>query len=192
MPSKTTMPGVGHSVNSPAMLFAVVQPFSPACGEGWKGYCSWRGITFDRFDSVDRILRPSLFSPNTAADWEHVIAADFRTHLIKDYDYALEARQRIGRGDIVGLRFEDHDERHPGFAGYDIIDGYCSVSLLTNWGNDIACINEALSPNALVRCLETARRIHQELLQKHASDAHVEGSQIVSVYNLTSDTGDRF
>lgn len=32
------------------MLFTIVEPFSPADGERWTGYCEWRGINFGRFD----------------------------------------------------------------------------------------------------------------------------------------------
>ena len=54
------------------MLFTIVEDFGVADGESWSSYIEWRGIQFDRFDSLDGILRPSLFTPETEEDWAHV------------------------------------------------------------------------------------------------------------------------
>ncbi len=42
------------------MLFTIVEPFSASDGEKWEIYCEWRGMKFERFDSIDGILRPNL------------------------------------------------------------------------------------------------------------------------------------
>jgi hypothetical protein len=165
------------------MLFTIVEPFSPADGERWTSYCEWRGLSFERFDSIDGMLRPNLFDSPEDSDWDHIVNEDFMLHLITDLPHARHKHARIGKGDLIGLRFDDHNTDHEGFLGFDIIDGYCEVSLLTNWGNDVEFINRALAPNALLRNLKTAQEIFDSLRNDYGNDPHVEGCRIVSIYN---------
>lgn len=169
------------------MLFTIVESFSPNDGDRWQSYCQWRGLAFKRFDSIDGILRPSLFDDPTGEDWHHVVNEDFKLHLITDYDYAVQKHREMSQGDLVGLKFSEHDESNPRFLGFDLIDGYCDVSLLTNWGNDVDSINHSLSSNALVLSYQIIEAIQQELLRANGNDAHVEGCQIVSIYRPRGD-----
>jgi hypothetical protein len=164
------------------MLYTIVESFSPAHA-GWTSYCEWRGLAFERFDSIDGILRPNLFYPPEDSDWAHIVNEANMLHLITDLPHAMRKLAQIGSGDLVGVRFGDHDIRDPGFLGFDIIDGYCHVSLLTNWGNDVEIINRSLTPNALLRNLKTAEAIFETVQTTYADDSHVDGSRIVSVYN---------
>jgi hypothetical protein len=164
------------------MLFTLVESFSPQDGERWAGYCAWRGIAFERFDSIDRILRPSLFSPKDGADWSHVVKEDFMIDIITDRSFAVEKLRRIGKGDIVGITFEDHDEHDPRFLGYDLIDGCCSVSLFTNWGNDHEMINRSLAANGLVCSFSVANSIRDELIKTASGDGHVNGCRVIAIY----------
>lgn len=164
------------------MLFTIVEPFSPMDAEKWTSYCEWRGLTFERFDSIDGILRPSLFDSPADSDWEHIVNENFMLHLITDFPHARHKHEEIGKGDLVGLKFEGHDATDAGFLGFDIIDGYCDVSLLTNWGNDVEIINRSLGPNALVAELNTAQHILETLRTTWGDDPHVEGCRIVSIY----------
>lgn len=166
------------------MLFTVVESFSPSDGDRWISYCQWRGLAFTCFDSIDSILRPSLFDATEEDDWNHVVHEDFKTHLMTDYDYAVQKQSEMGQGDLVGLKFSEHDQSDPRFIGFDLLDGYCDISLLTNWGNDVDRINLSLSSNALVLSYQTVKDIQQELLQTNGTDPHVEGCQIVSIYRL--------
>lgn len=165
------------------MLYTIVEPFSPVDGARWTSYCEWRGLAFERFDSIDGILRPNLFKTPHDSDWEHIVNEDNMLHFITDLSYATHKHAQIGNGELVGVRFDDHDIADPGFLGFDIIDGYCDISLLTNWGNDMAIINRALAPNALLRDIKTAEEIFAALQTTCADDSHVPDSRIVSVYN---------
>lgn len=164
------------------MLFTIVESFSPRDGDSWISYCQWRGLAFTGFDSIDGILRPSLLSNLEDEDWNHIDHENFRVHLITDADYAVRKHTEIGQGDLVGLKFSEHDESDPHFLGFDLIDGYYDVSLLTNWGNDVDSINCSLSSNALVLSYPIVEAIQQELLRTSDTDLHVEGCQIVSIY----------
>ena len=165
------------------LLFTIVEPFSPADGKGWESYCGWRGIKFERFDSIDGILRPNLFQVPDDDDWPHIVNESFMLHFITEYAYAQRKLSQIGRGDLVGVRFEEHEPEAEGFLGFDLIDGDCNVSLLTNWGHDIEIVNRYLASNALVPRLDEISEIHAELKREWATDGHVEGSRIVSIYD---------
>ncbi|WPD20999.1 MAG: hypothetical protein SD837_12395 [Candidatus Electrothrix scaldis] len=164
------------------MLYTIVQPFGSDDGERWTGYCQWRGLEFKRFDSIDGILRPSLLRGPEDADWPHIVNQDFMLHFIKDLEYACHKLEQIGKGEIVGVELEDHkpDDQH--FLGYDILDGYFDVSLLTNWGNDIALINDSLMLNGLVADFDQVNMIHQYLVSNYGDDDHVKGACVVSLY----------
>ena len=165
------------------MLYTIVEDFGPELGEAWFNYNEWRGLDFSRFDSLDGILRPSLFDPTTDEDWNHVVCEDFALSHLTDFLYAQKKHRKIGSGSLVAFSYENHDETHKRFVGYDIIDGYCDVSLLTNWGNDLDFINQALGSNALLPRIQQAQTIHQQLLKDHSDDNHVPGSKIISVYS---------
>ncbi|MDZ4405761.1 MAG: hypothetical protein U1A53_24085 [Prosthecobacter sp.] len=168
-------------------LFTIIESFGSAQGDGWSSYIEWRGLPFDRFDSIDGILSPSLFTPESEEDWKHVFPESCMTHLITDYKYAAQKRSQMQSGDIVGLRLDDHDESDAAFLGYDLIDGSFDVSLLTNWGNDVDSINRALGPTALIQSLSVVHSIQTHLLSTCDEDAHVDGCRIVSIYS-TADT----
>lgn len=176
------------------MLFTIVEDFGIADGEAWTNYLEWRGMHFERFDSLDGILRKSLVTPESTEDWNHVVCDDFMASYLTDLDYAHEAHTRIGTGTLMGFAYSEHDESDEGFLGYDIIDGFCDVSFLTNWGNDIEILNRALGPNALVPTLTQIETIHEFLTTNQGDDNHVEGCRIVSVYStrhLKKKTGEQ-
>ena len=169
------------------MLFTIIESFSPNDGDRWTSYCKWRGLTFTKFDSIDGILRPTLFNaPTKDEDWNHVVNEDFKLHLITDYEYAVKKHNEIGKGDLVGLKFDKHNESDSCFLGFDLIDRYCDVSLLTNWGNDVEIINRSLSPSGLVLSRQLINEIQEELLRTSGDDSHVKGCQIVSIYRPSS------
>lgn len=168
------------------MLYTIVEAFSPGDGESWSSYCDWRGIALERFDSIDRIMRPALFNgPATEEDWSHVVNADCMVHLMTDLEYAVGKQREIGSGDLVGVRLEDHDEKDERFAGYDLIDGSWAISLLTNWGNDNERISRSLSPCALISDYQTIGAIRDHLLATAGEDGHVCGCRIISIYRIT-------
>lgn len=166
------------------MLYAIVKKFTPEDGDSWLSYCNWRGITFERFDSIDGMLRPPIFTPEAPEDWDHVVCNDYMITYIIDRDYALKKQSELGQGVVVGLSYKDHLEDHPDFLGYDIIDSYCDISLLTNWGNDFAEANIRLASNGLVSGREAVEQIYLKLLQAHPEDPHVDGCRIVSIYQV--------
>ena len=164
-------------------LFTIVEDFGPSDGEAWTHYLEWRSIHFERFDSLDGMLRQSLFTPESIDDWDHVVCRNFMVSYLKDFDYAQQVQLRIGAGSLMGFSYSEHDESDEGFLGYDIIDGYCDISLLTNWGNDVEMVNRALGSNALVPTLGQVESIHAFLTSHHGDDNHVKDCRVISVYS---------
>jgi hypothetical protein len=165
------------------MLYTLIEPFSPNDGDRWTSYCAWRGLKFARFDSIDGILRPSLFKEPNDEDWSHIVNESFMLHYFHDRKYAELKRRQIGRGDLVGVEFQDHDESAVGFLGYDLLDGCNDVSLLTNWGNDIAVVNRSLGRTGLIRSRGAVEKVKAELMMSYAEDGHVKGCKVVSIYS---------
>jgi hypothetical protein len=164
------------------MFYVILEEFGPAKGESWTAYLQWRGLILSGFDSVDGILRPSLFTPRTEEDWRHVVQADFMSHLITDQPYASSKHADLNKGALVGLSLDDHKPLDDRFLGFDIVDRFFQVSLLTNWGNDVACVNRAIGPCGLISEFDVVRGIQAELVASYTNDAHVDRCRIVSVY----------
>jgi hypothetical protein len=164
------------------MLYTIIESFSPKDGDRWGSYCAWRGIKFERFDSIDGLLRPSLCKAPKEQDWPFIVNESFMLHYFVDRKYAEQKRREIGEGDLVGVKFHAHDESHPGFLGYDLIDGFNDVSLLTNWGNDGEIVNGSISKTGLIHSRAVIQEVQDELLRSHSNDSHVEECKIVSVY----------
>ena len=166
------------------MLYSIIETFGPEDGDSWRNYCSWRQIEFERFDSIDGTLRPNLFSEIEDGDWSHIVNQNFMLHLMTDLEFANYKKEQIGSGSIVGVLTDAHDERDPHFCGYDIIDKYWDVSLLTNWGSDVSLINERICSNALFASIGVAKVVQEHLLAAHSTDDHVADCQIVSIYSF--------
>lgn len=164
------------------MLYTIVESFSTEDQKQWNSYIEWRGISFERFDSIDGIMRLALFDCPADDEWSFVVNENMMIHLIIDYNFALHKLKQIGNGELLGIRLEQHDVESNNFLGFDLIDGCFDISLLTNWGNDNDLINQSLSKNALINNYQVIKKIQNHLIKHHSKDGHVEGCQIVSVY----------
>lgn len=170
------------------MLYTIIKSFGPEDGERWQDYCQWRGIAFGRFDSIDGMLRENLFHTPEDEDWSHIVNADYMLHLITDLAFAIKKQRDIGEGEIIGIKTDDHDEGADNFLGYDIIDGYWDISLLTNWGNDHKWINTLLRKNALLGTLSEAQEIHKYIMTQFPEDPHALDCKIISIYSISYST----
>jgi hypothetical protein len=167
------------------MYFSVIQSFGPQEGERWERYCAWRGLGFTAFESIDAIMCPSRFSPKTAADWQHAVCEDFKTHLIADEAYARTILERSPGCRLVAVGSPGEPCGHR-FCGYDVIDGWWEVSLLSNWGNDMEMVNRNLGANGLISSLPVVTAVHRWIMEHCGKDSHAAGSRIVSVHEVAS------
>ncbi len=74
------------------MYYKIVEKFGPEDGDNWKKYIDWRGLSLIKFDSVDGILRPDLFEPDSTDDKELIDNHVMSNGLIEDLKRAFQIR----------------------------------------------------------------------------------------------------
>lgn len=170
------------------MLFKVIEKFGPESGDAWTSYLEWRKFNFDSFDSVDSMLRPDLFSPESVADWDNCVNADFKLNLITNVHYAKKVSESYDSCEIIGvdIELEDEPESKLNLLGYDILDEYCGISLLTNWGVDEeGFINRHLQCNGLILDFKDALSLRDLLRKDYSEDGHAQACSIWAVYEVS-------
>ena len=86
------------------VYYKIVKKFGPDSGKKWQDYIQWSGFAhLDKFDSVDSVLRPDLFSPVTNEDWDNCDNEDFKLNLITNYEYATKVLSKFENAEIVGV-----------------------------------------------------------------------------------------
>lgn len=169
------------------MYYKIVEKYGPQSGEKWHSYLKWRGLTLTGFDSVDNILRPDLFTPESKIDWKNCVNEDCKLSLITNIDYAKEILSRYDNAVLVGVEIE-LDESYVSknrLLGYDIIDGYCAVSLITNWGSDEkGFISNDIIANGLLNDLDRALQIRDRLRQEFPEDSHAMNCGVWAIYRV--------
>ena len=179
--------GVAKSLRE-TVYYKIVKRFGPGDGEMWREYLKWRGLELTRFDSVDGILRPSMFVPKTGRDWKNCVEEDYMIHLITSLAYAKSILSRYEGATIVGVELDVERDYVPaaGLLGYDIIDGYCDVSLVTNFGTgeDCAAFNDEVMENGLIGDLACALRVRDALRAEWPGDSHARDCGVWAVYGV--------
>ena len=169
------------------MYYKVVEKFGPQAEDRWQSYLDWRGLNLNSFDSVDGILRPDLFEPESEEDWRNCINEDYKLSLITNFDYAQAILERYDNAVLVGIEMELEEGYVPkvGLLGFDIIDGYCEVSLVTNWGTDKESIIENyVMSNGLIGNLSQALQIRNLLRKEFSEDSHAQNCQVWAIYRI--------
>lgn len=170
------------------MYYKIIEEFGPE-GGAWASYLEARGLQLDCFDSIDGILRPDLFEPESDNDWENCVREDRKLSLIKNLSYAKKVLSKHENATLVGVDPELDSDYVPeeNLLGFDIIDGYCDVSLVTNWGHDEEGLFAGhIQKNGLIGTLDVAISIRNTLREKHSDDAHAEGCEVWAVYKINT------
>lgn len=170
------------------MYYKVVEKFGLYSGSHWSSYQEWRDFRFSSFESVDALLRPDLLEPESDEDWDNCVNEDYKLNLITNLDYALKVRSRFTDSDLVGveIELEGPPNETSDLLGYDIVDGYCQVSLLTNWGNRNEVINTSLGKNGLIEEFSEALRVRNYLRENFRKDGHAELCSIWAIYSTNT------
>lgn len=169
------------------MYYKIVEKFGPSSGDRWQDYLQWRGLDLTHFDSVDGILRPNLFDPESKEDWANCVNENCKLSLITNIHYAKTVLNRYENAALVGVDYELDETYTPqeGLLGFDIIDGYCDVSLVTNWGTDEAgIINHHVMPNGLIKDLSQTLKIRDLLRKDYSNDSHAGNCEVWAIYNI--------
>lgn len=169
------------------MYYKIVERFDPEDREKWQDYLKWRGLTLVSFESVDGILRPDLFQPESYEDWRNCVNENNKLSLITNLDYARKISKRYENPVLVGVEIELEEGYEPedSLLGFDIIDSYCDVSLVTNWGTDEeGLINRFVLPNGLIGDLGRALQIRNLLRNDFSEDPHAGNCEVWAVYRI--------
>ena len=174
------------------MIYRISKKFGPQDND-WDDYLEWAGLqNCQEFYSIDGMMRNGLFTPESVEDWDNCVNADFKIHLITNLDFAKKAISKYVDAEILGVI------ENPKFAnemipsdhilmGYDILDEYNGISLLTNWGGKKRGVeNLKLNRYALIDDLDYAYELKEMLRKNFSTDDHAKGCEVWSVYKLGS------
>jgi hypothetical protein len=121
-------------------MFAAHMRFGPSCGEPWTSYIEWSGFHhISELVSTDEMLCPSVLAELIDEDWKHNVHADYKIYFFREFEY-LKRRIALDptRHNLLSIieRPDSPTRADVGFefCGYDILDSYDSVSVLTNCG----------------------------------------------------------
>ncbi len=171
------------------MYFKIVEQFGPKNGEAWLKYLSSRGLQLDCFDSVDGILRADTFVPATNEDWDNVLIAEDKPSLLNSYQHALKVYRGLSGVDLVGVDIDVQKEFKPeqGLLGYEVIDSYWDVSILTNWGSDEeGLLSHHIENNGLISSLNTALSVRDIIQSRFPEDSHACECSVWAVYAVST------
>lgn len=172
------------------MNYIIIKKFGKN-DERWEEYAQWAGLEHcSAYYSIDGIIRENLFDPESVEDWENCINEDHRTHIITNLSYAMKILPKYANGEVIGIVCdprshpekvsEDHE-----LAGYDIIEGRGTISLVTNWGGKECGIeNLELNQHALIDDLNDAYAIRDFLRENCSEDAHAVDCEVWAIYKI--------
>jgi len=174
-------------VSNSYMYYKIIEQFGPQSDDRWQQYLRWRRLALTAFDSVDGILRPDLFTPESESDWKNCATEINRIHLITSLDYAKQLSVRTPNSVLVGVDIEISKEYVPekNLLGFDIIDEFGDVSLVTNWGSDeVNILDNHIAPNGLLHDLNQALKLQNILRQNFPDDSHAWNCRTWAVYQV--------
>lgn len=168
------------------MYYKIVKYCGPD-NDGWGKYLEWRKLQLDSFDSIDSILRPDLFEPQSDEDWKNCVQEDFKLSLITDLEYAKSILHRYNKAILIGVELVDDIvcQSKEYLLGYDILDSCCSISLLTNWGIDEENIfSKHIKSNGLLPNIQIAFEIKNKLRNEYNDDDHAKECDVWGIYKI--------
>jgi hypothetical protein len=167
-----------HCARSKTM-FAAHFKFGPASGDSWTSYIEWSGLThISEIVSTGEILCPTVIEQLIDEDWKHNIHEDYKVFFFRDFEYL---KSRVGydptRHNLLAITERPTSDpcRLDGFefCGYDILDSYDSVSVLTDCGGFPEIFNATeVNRFGLLGDLSRANEIAADIRAANPDDAH--------------------
>jgi hypothetical protein len=165
------------------VVYSAVKRFDPGCGEAWRKFIAWSGLTQLReVVSLDLILCPTVFQHLTAEDWRHNVQEDFKITLFHDLGHVLGKVAGDDRVNVLALMQNPIDAdlgsfNDPRFAfqGFDLVELQTGISALVNCGG----FDKAFAPTELSDCglladharaLSVQNRLRAEYPDEHHAD----------------------
>jgi hypothetical protein len=160
-------------------MYLASSRFGPAAREQWQKYVNWYGYkNLYEVVTLDEMLCPNLVERLTEEDWKYNVQSDYRTYFFRDFDYLVNRISYDPSKTQILLLTEMPTkplEATNGFeiCGYDVVDVYCSTSVITNCGGFSTIFTEAdLNQYGIVADFQNALRIAEVLRRTYAFDQH--------------------
>ncbi len=169
----------------PTWYFTALERFTPAKGQEWQTYLRFSGFThIKELISRDTILCPELVTELIDEDWSYNVHADNRCFMFIDYEYLI---RRVGydssRHNILAIHEEPEEFLQPpvGFehVGYDILDEFENISVLTNCGPFPEIFQPAeVNGFGLLADITHAQSVAASIRQAHPDDPHCKACKV--------------
>jgi hypothetical protein len=172
-------------------MFAAHRRFDLSSGEAWTSFIEWSGFRhISEVVSTDEMLCPNLIDQLIDADWDHNFHEEHKILLFRDLGYLkrrvnfdptrhnlLKLVERPSEPAITEQGFE--------FCGYDIMDSFDSVSVLTNCGGfpDIFSVTE-VNRFALLDDFERAWQITNAIRAAEPEDPHCSDCRVWAFFRV--------
>lgn len=111
---------------------------------------------------------------------------DFKISLITDLEYAKRVWKLHPDCRLVGVEENRNCDSQSDLLGYDILDEYNNVSVITNWGpndTDHPLKQFPLGTNGLIKSYEVASRAASFLRKEYSSADHASGATVWAVFS---------
>lgn len=163
----------------PHWMFTARKRFTPVDVDVGKRYIAWIGFaSVDEIVTLDYSLCSDLIDVPIDSDWVYNVHQNYRTTWFHNLAYLRQRCDwRIGRDQIIAMIDDPKTEQPPpaGFThcGFDILDGYDSISVLTNCGPfpDFVQLN-SVNAYGLLPSLQLAESVAEAMRTKFPEDSH--------------------
>jgi hypothetical protein len=176
-------------------IYLASSRFGPPAREQWQKYINWYGChSLNEVVTMDQMLCPNLVERLTDEDWKHNVQSDYRTYFFRDFEYLFNRISYDPSKNQILLLTEMPAkplEASTNFevCGYDIVDVYCSTSVITNCGGFSAIFTrEDLNHYGIVADFENALTIAKDLRRKYAFDQHCSNCAVWGIQRLVDPT----
>ncbi len=159
--------------------------FSPSTADGWQSYLDFSGFhDIVELISADQILCPNLIDDIVDDDWDHNVQTDYRIDWFLDCDYLIRRVNFDSRiHNLLALREQPLDVAivPAGFeqCGFDILDSYDSISVLTNCGQFSSVFKPSeVNQYGLLEDLARANTVADNLRMQNSGDPHCKDCKV--------------
>lgn len=169
-------------------MYAAHFRFDPTCGDAWTSFLEFSGFHhIAELVSTDEMVCENVVEELLAEDWQHNIDADYQIFFFRDLDYlkrriAYDPRRHNLLSIVERPALPTTPEPDFEFCGYDILDSFDSVSVLTNCGPFPGIFEPAeVNRYGLLNDLSRANEIAEQLRAANPQDAHCRDCRVWSL-----------
>ncbi len=166
------------------VVYTAVRRFDPACGDRWRAFIDWSGLTQLReVVSLDTVLCPTVFEELTAEDWRYNVQEDFKLTLFHDLDHVLRRVAGDDRVNVLALlenptadEMRSFNDPRFAFRGFDLVELQTGISAVANYcgGFDRAFSRGEHSDCGLLADLARALVVQKRLRAEYPDEPHAD------------------